>query len=199
MSVLRNVILILSVSGLGSCASMQGYTNCDVHSSSNLPSLHPSAFGVNLISTQQIVIEAKENKFEFVSLLEINPYQLSLVALTPVGQKLFQLQYRKQNLDYSGQGVPSSFDPAFLLTDISLIYGKEVLLQQCFAQTQIAFSAKEKINNSDKSMKRSFLVSGTENITIKYSSQDVWVSDIDFTNHTRDYTIKIKSLAVERL
>ena len=191
---LKLIFLLLGLLGLLSCASIQGYSNCDVHSASQLPSLHPSEFGVTLLSTQQIVIKTKKDKFEFISLLEIHQYQLSLAALTPVGQKLFQLQYQKQQLEYSGQGVPASFEPAFLLTDISLIYGEDESLRQCFAQARIPFSLSRDKNNT-----RSLRIGGTDDISIHYSGEKVWGSDITYTNHTRDYSIEIKSLGVERL
>jgi len=190
---------LLSLLNLTSCASIQGYTNCDVHSASQLPSLHPSEFGVTLLSTQQIVIKTKKDKFEFVSLLEIHPYKLNLVALTPVGQKLFQLQYQPQQLNFSGHGVPASFEPAFLLTDISLIYGKEKSLRQCFAQVKTPFSLKLSEDYAGKGMSRLLRVGGDDEITISYSGKEVWGSNIMFKNKSRHYSIEIKSLGVERL
>ncbi|VAX00628.1 hypothetical protein MNBD_GAMMA21-214, partial [hydrothermal vent metagenome] len=130
----------LSLLIVNSCSSIKSYSNCDVHSSSQLPSLYPSEFGVSLSSTQLIIITTKKEKFEFISLLEVYPQKINLVALTVVGQKLFQFQYKKKKLEYTGFGVPASFEPAFLLTDISLIYGKPDSLESCFSQARIPFS-----------------------------------------------------------
>ncbi len=188
------LVSLLSLLNLTSCAGIQGYSNCDVHAASQLPSLHPSEFGVTLLSTQKIVIRTKKEKFEFVSLLEIHPNKLSLAALTPVGQKLFQLQYQKQQLDYSGRGVPAGFEPAYLLTDISLIYGTDESLRQCFTQARIPFML-----SRDKDTTRLLRIGGTDEISIHYSDTKVWDSNISYTNHTRDYSIEIKSLGVERL
>ncbi len=182
-----------------SCASMQSYSNCDVHSSSQLPSLYPSEYAVTLVNTQQIVITTKKEKFEFISLLEIHPRQLSLVALTPVGQKLFQLQYQKKKLDYIGFGMPTSFNPAFLLTDISLIFGKQGSLESCFAQAKIPFSIAVDESSADKKFTRLVNMGAEDKITIEYSIKEIWGGDILFTNHTRDYSIAIKSLGVEPL
>lgn len=190
---------LLSLLIVISCSSIQSYSNCDVHSSSRLPSLYPSEFGVSLSSTQLIVITSKEEKFEFISLLEVYPQKISLAALTPVGQKLFQLQYQNKKLEYTGFGVPTNFDPAFLLTDISLIYGKPESLESCFSEAQIPFSIAIDERYAGNKLTRFVKIEGAGKITIEYSKKDVWGSNILFTNHSRNYSIAIKSLGVEPL
>ncbi len=198
-NIITTILFPLHLLSLGSCANIQSYANCDVHTDSQLPSLHPSEYGVSLLSTQQITINTTNDKFEFVSLLEVQPDKLSLVALTPIGQKLFQLQYRKQKLDYSGQGVPADFYPAYLLSDISLIYGKTKSLEYCFAQIRIPFTLDFGESYTDNHITRLIKIGNTEKITIEYSTKEIWESNITFTNHTRDYSIIIKPLSVERL
>jgi len=159
-----------------------------------MPILHPAAFNVYLISNQQVTITTEDHKFTFLAQLEINKDKLVLVALTPIGQKLFQIQYRKQDLKFERFGIPDAFNPAFLLADVSLIFGDHEVLNSCFRQTNLprpTISAIERL--------RIIHYSGQNEITVRYSTDDRWKSDIVFTNSARHYQIEIKSLGTEYL
>lgn len=189
VALLMSLILVMT-----SCASLQSYPLCDVHSDTGLPILHPVAFNAKLISNQHVMISTADNQFEFLSQLEISQDRLVLVALTPIGQKLFQIQYRKQQLQFERFGIPDTFNPAFLLADVSLIYGDNNVLHSCYQQAGLPLPA---INTMDK--QRTVRYPGQEAISITYSTANKWTSDIVFSNPVRDYKIEIKSLGVEQL
>jgi len=156
--------------------------------------LHPSAYNANLISNQHITISTAAEQFEFLSQLEVTPDRLVLVALTPIGQKLFQIQYRKQQLQFDRFGIPNSFNPAFLLADVSLIYGDSQMLNNCYQQAGNPVPAIIDVGN-----RRSVRYPDQEAINITYSTISKWKSDIVFSNPVRNYKIEIKSLGVEQL
>ena len=192
---IKNIILMFCLlPGLLSCASLQTYSSCDVHVDTEMPILHPAAFNVHLITNQQVTITTEDHKFTFLAQLEINKDRLVLVALTPIGQKLFQIQYRRQELKFERFGIPDTFNPAFLLADVSLIFGDREVLYNCFRQTNLP---RPTINAVERL--RIIHYSGQNEITIKYSADDRWRSDIVFNNPTRHYQIEIKSLGVENL
>lgn len=194
MKITNNILALCLLFGLTSCASFQPYLFCDVHLDTQLPILHPAAFGEHLISNQQVTITSTDHKFEFLAQLEVDKDRLVLVALTPIGQKLFQIIYRKQDLKFERFGIPDAFDPAFLLADISLIYGDERILDRCYSQTSLPHPEIEITKQQ-----RAVIYPEGNKISIIYSRNDRWASDIVFTNSIRSYKIEIKSLSVERL
>lgn len=194
MKIIKTTLLIGLIACLTSCASLQSFPTCDVHVDTELPILHPSAFAANLIINQQVTIETPEHEFDFISQFEVNNKQLILVALTPIGQKLFQIQYRPQELQFQRFGIPDSFNPAFLLTDVSFIYGDKKALETCYQLTHLP-----RPSISMQNQQRTISYPGQKDITITYSSTDKWSSNIVFKNPARNYTIEIKSLSVEHL
>jgi hypothetical protein len=194
MTRLSYLVLLSGLLNLSACATFTTYPNCDVPVDTGIPILHPSALSAKLIANQQVKITTADNQFEFLSQIEINQDKLILVALTPIGQKLFQIQYSKGSIQFERFGIPDSFNPAYLLADISLIYGDERGLNSCYLRSGIAAKA---INKS--SLERIIHYPDQEEISISYSTKSKWQSDILFTNPFRHYTISIKSLGVEHL
>jgi len=205
---LRMLFLVSLIACLNACASIQAYTQCDVHSVTGLPTLHPAAYGVTLISTQQISIKTRHRTFEFISLLEINSEKLSLVSLSPIGQKLFQIQYQAGELKFEGF-VAEYVEPAYLLSDISLIYGTKKALRQCFSRAKIPFSIKQTASQRNLRIGHT---PGQTHISIEYTGQENlpkinqhlnqdsnWNRNIIYKNPMRGYTLEMKSLGVERL
>lgn len=189
-----SIFLPFLILALNSCANFQSFPVCNIHSESGLPVLHPAAFNVNLISNQQVMISTADNQFEFLSQLEVTRDRLVLVALTPIGQKLFQIEYRKQQLQFERFGIPDSFNPAYLLADISLIYGEQNMLQRCYQQAALPLPI-----ITDSKLRRTVRYPGQDEISVTYSTTDKWASDIFFSNSSREYKIEIKSLGVEQL
>ena len=190
---MRFIILASFSLFLSACASFQSYSHCDIATDSGLPILHPQSFAVNLISTQQISLITEQQNFEFIAQLEINSERMILVSLTPIGQKLFQIQYSRGQLDFQRFGIPDTFNPAFLLTDISLVYGRGDILEKCFVQTRLPIQISQ-----NTSQKRIMIIDG-DAIEIQYSTNNPWQSEIELNNPARGYKIKIKPLALENL
>ena len=191
---LRMIFLLLFLPALNSCATFQSYLVCDIHNETGASILHPVAFNANLISNQHVTISTAEDRFEFLSQLEVNRNRLVLVALTPIGHKLFQIEYRRQQLVFERFGIPENFNPAYLLSDISLIYGSAPTLRECRRQSGLAPLQIREAGNQ-----RLVLYPEQEQVSIDYSTTDKWSSDIVFNNPMRGYKIEIKSLGLEQL
>lgn len=189
-----NILISLFGMLLSGCAGLTMHTDCDADTEHGVVILHPSAYKANLISNQQVTINTSETSFEFLAQLEISGERLALVALTPIGQKLFQIQYRPQRLSYDRYGIPDSLEPAYLLADIGMIYADKEMLDRCFRQA--GFPAP--VIEQEESIRR-IQFSGQKTIVISYSNKDKWNSDIMFSNPNRNYKIRIQSLAVEQL
>jgi len=194
MKRLKYVIFCCVFSSLSACASFTSYSLCDVPVDTGLPILHPVALKSHLIVNQQVTIANSQNQFEFLSQLEIRKDKLILVALTPIGQKLFQIQYSKQDIQFERFGIPDSFNPAYLLSDISLVYGEDEILNTCYQQAGLT-----SYTIATKDRQRTITYPGQAGISITYTKQDRWLSDVQFNNMDRNYTIMIKSLGVEYL
>ncbi len=194
MKIPNGILALCLLFALSSCASFQSYSLCDLHLDTEMVILHPSAFNERLISNQQVTITTAEHKFEFLAQLEVNKDRLVLVALTPIGQKLFQIVYRKKDLQFERFGIPDAFDPVFLLADVSLIYADDQTLNHCYSQTSLPRPVIETTKQQ-----RVVIYPGENEIRIIYSRADRWASNIVFINPIRGYKIEIKSLGVERL
>jgi hypothetical protein len=194
MTGLRHIILVSVLLNLTACAAFKIYPNCDVPVDTGIPILHPAALNANLVANQQVRISTKDDQFEFLSQIEVNNDKLILVALTPIGQKLFQIQYTQGKIQFERFGIPDSFNPAYLLADISVIYSEVRELNSCYQLSGISAKA---IDNS--TLQRTIYYPGHKEINISYSSDNNWTSNILFTNPVRHYTISIKSLSVEHL
>ena len=193
---LRYLIYVMLLP-LSACASFQSYGNCDVARTSGVPILQPAAFARHLISTQQVSINSEQGNFEFISQLEVSRDKLTLVALTPIGQKLFQIQYQPQLMNFERFGIPDSFDPVYLLGDISLIYADDATLNRCFAAAKLNMQVSSK-PTPQHTVVRHVKVDATS-VRIEYSTQDPWQSAIELHNPMRGYTLKVKPLALETL
>ncbi len=185
---------------LCSCATVPDKSvNCDINDETGLPVLRPAAFGKKINVSQLVKIESKNGKFEFISQLELDSSRLVLVAMTKLGQKLFQVVYQKGEIDFQSWGVSLEFDIAYLLTDISFIYAPHANLLECFMNQPTGLSVTE---DHEKRIRR---ISGTDYSgtdyagTVKYSSSSPWRGNITYVNAMLDYKIDITILGADTL
>lgn len=193
LRIFSGVLLLAPLSVLTGCASLQPYSSCDVSTGSGLPILHPAAFAVHQISSQQIHLHSAEQDFEFISQLEISPQRLILVALTPLGQKLFQIDYQAGTVDFQRFGIPDVFDPAYLLSDISFIYGPRSALQRCLLQAGLAVKIQQ------DTAQRRIIHSSNGLVEIRYATNRPWNGAITLNNQIQGYQLEIQPLSLESL
>jgi len=159
-----------------------------------MPIINPAYYDGDFIRTQQVKISSRQGDFEFISQLEVRRGSLVMVAMTPIGQKLFQIQYQDQQIHFDSFGMPVDFDPAYLLSDIGLIYSRADAISECLHQTG---SALQIVSASDR--RREFK-NQQQSITIDYLSRNQsGLEKIQYSNTWLDYLINIHSLEIERL
>jgi len=154
-----------------------------------LPVLNPAAYQRRIHTSQRVVIESRQGKFDFISQLEVDSERLVLVATSILGNKLFQVVYTRAEKDLQTWGVPLDFDIDYLLTDLSLIFGPASKLADCLSGSNSGISL---LDNYIDHTRR---VSGPDlTALVKYSQTDPWSGSIVYRNTTLDYTIAITML-----
>jgi len=173
----------------GSCASYNPDAVCDVNDTTGLPILRPAAYQKNINTSQHVTINSRNGKFEFISQLEIDSSRLVLVAMSVLGQKLFQVDYQQGKVNFVSWGVPLDFDAGYLLTDISFIFGPHDKLETCLRQINTGLH----FISDNESLKRQITGSDFSG-TVSYSTQSPWSGIIHYQNTTLNYKIDINIL-----
>ena len=184
--------ILLLVQG---CASLQQHQYCDVITAAGLPILHPDQFEGEFIRNQLVRIQSRQMDIEFISQLEVRHEELILVALAPIGQKLFQIQYKNGTIQFDTFGIPVDFDPAYLLADISLMYGRPQSLRRCLSDTGLQIQVQQMTAE-----KREFRDALQQTILVDYQDYgQPGKESIHLHNQSLDYQITIKTLEFDRL
>ena len=187
---MRRIMLIFVPAFLcSSCATYNSSSVCDVNDVTGLPILRPAAYQKNINTSQHVIINSKNGKFEFISQLEIDSTRLVMVAMSILGQKLFQVGYQQGKINFESWGVPLDFDAGYLLTDISLIFGPSDKLETCLRQINTGLYFK-----ADKETMARQIAGPDYSGTVSYSAHKPWTGIIHYENTTLNYNINIKIL-----
>jgi hypothetical protein len=185
---------ILFTALLNACAVLDQSQYCDSLTESGAPVIKSAYYDGEFIRSQLVSINSKQGKFEFISQLEVRKESLILVAMTPIGQTLFQIIYKDGHIQFDAHGMPADFKPAYLLADLGLIYGHDAAIQECLLHTISGVQVKTLLPN-----KREFLL-GASSIVIDYENRNqVGAEKITYVNTELDYRINIQTLEYERL
>ena len=178
---------------VGSCSTYQASDVCTVDTSSGLPVIHTEKFGYRLITSQKVVIVSSSDTFEFFTQLEVTDKELLMVAMSSLGNKLFQLSGRHGAAEITTWGVPLDFDAGYLMADLGLIYARPGIIMQCLVDTglPIKFSLPD-------TRTRTFMGKGID-ISIEYTGDGEWPATVRYINNVMSYEIQVQTLAVEFL
>ena len=191
---MRNMIICIFLLVQG-CASLQQHEYCDVITQAGLPILHPDQFEGEFIRNQLVKIQSRQLDIEFISQLEVRQHELILVALAPIGQKLFQIQYKNGTIHFEKFGNPVEFDPMYLLADVSLMYGRDQGIRRCLSDTH----ARIRVQQMTKE-KRTFMDDQQNTILIDYQDfGQAGKETIHLQNQALDYQITITTLELDHL
>lgn len=185
--------LILSGS-LASCAAPMPSEYCTLASTTGLPVIHPDKFGVRIITSQKVDIRNNDQHFEFYSQIEIADPRLIIVGLGLLGQKLFQVSYQQGSIEMQDTGVPLPFDPAYMLTDISLMYAPAESITRCIAEHKLPVDFTD---HRDKYLR--IFAGPLLSAQIEYKSKSAWPEEIRYFNKQGGYTINVLTLSKENL
>ena len=172
-----------------SCATFRPDRVCDLNENTGLPILKPAAFQKHINTSQHVVIDSAKGKFDFISQLEVSPSRLVLVAMSAVGQKLFQVVYQRGEIKFQSWGVPLDFDIGYLLTDLGFIYGADKVLESCLKEVSPELSYKV---NKEARIRQ---ITGPDfNGEVVYSEDNRWSGNIRYWNSKLKYNINIEIL-----
>jgi hypothetical protein len=140
--------------------------------------------------SQQVRLQRGEQSHELISQLELQPQQMTVVGLAPLGQALFTLIYDGHTLT-SEQSVllGNEFKAEYLLALLQLIYwpeeklnayldGARVKLEDC-----AAVLCRVLLSNDNRELMR-----------ISYSSRDIWHAEVTLNMPQADLKLNIKPL-----
>lgn len=193
MWLLRLSGLVLGGS-LASCAAPIQSEYCTLASTTGLPVIHPDKFGIRIITSQKVDIRNNDQHFEFYSQIEISDPRLVIVGLSSIGQKLFQVSYQHGSIEMQDTGVPLPFDPAYMLTDISLMYAPAESLNRCIAEHKLPVTFMEQPDANSRVFAGPLL-----SATVEFKSESDWPAQIHYVNKQNGYTINILTLSKENL
>lgn len=192
MRMLRQLFCLL-MPVLASCATYAPSDYCELDSASALPVMHADRLGHELITSQRVVIRSARGNFEFYAQLEIANRQLVLVAMSSLGNKLFQLTGSRGAAGLNTWGVPLDFDASHMLADLGLMYAPADAIRQCLAQTGAA------ITFAMPDAQTRILAGRNVDVRIEYSGQDRWPAAVHYYNRMLDYEIQVQTLSVDFL
>ncbi|MGG7093301.1 DUF3261 domain-containing protein [Shewanella indica] len=140
--------------------------------------------------SQQVRLQRGEQSHELISQLELQPLQMTVVGLAPLGQALFTLIYDGHTLT-SEQSVllGNEFKAEYLLALLQLIYwpeeklnayldGARVKLEDC-----AAVLCRVLLSNDNRELMR-----------ISYSSPNIWHAEVTLNMPQADLKLNIKPL-----
>ena len=184
-------LLLLIV--LASCATYQASEICTIDTTTGLPVIHADKLGHSIITSQKVLITNGSHSFEFYAQLEIANNQLVLVAMSSLGNKLFQLSGNRATAGINTWGVPLDFDASYLLADLGLIYAKADIIRQCLADTRmpIRFAVPDTHTRIFKG--------NDVDIRIEYAGNGEWPDEIHYRNNIMRYEIRVQTLSVDFL
>lgn len=190
---MRYLLLLLVLGGTG-CATLKHGQYCDLIPDTYMPIIKPGYYGEDFFRTQLVKITSKQGEFEFIGQLEVKHGKLILVAMTPIGQKLFQIGYQAGDIHFDTFGMRLDFDPAYLLADLGLIYANEQAIRQCLQQPGVVLQAA-----SISLQQREFIYRQSPLLIEYHGWNQSGHEQIVYQNKSLDYKIEIQTLEIERI
>jgi hypothetical protein len=182
------VLLLLSVSG------------CQ-HFNPTLPSqikpllqLSTAELSREISVVQKVNANYQGRQQSFIAQLEITKNELIMVGLTEFGAKLFTLRYDNRVIDYQPSPLlKMPMDPAFLLSDLQLIYWP-------IKSIKAALAVEQQLQQSEVApFKRQLFIAKQQAVTIRYSNKQPWLGSVSFRQLQNNYALDIQTLDISEL
>ncbi|ABZ74945.1 conserved hypothetical protein [Shewanella halifaxensis HAW-EB4] len=154
-------------------------------------------------ATQKVSIQTQDSQHELLSQLELEPQQLTLVGLAPLGQALFTLTYDGNTLiSEQSQLLGDQFKAEYLLAIMQLIYWPDASvnphLQGAKMQSYDCDSALCRgLFFANNKAKNGTIDSAADNqpiIAIRYSSLDKWQAHVSLSIDAANFKLAISPL-----
>lgn len=150
------------------------------------------AHGSRIRVRQLVTIEHGGNAMSFEALLDIQPSEINLIAVDPLGRRALTLNWDGARLVVEkAPFVPDSVRPDCLLADLIAVYWPAPVVQQALAAT----GAKVE----DHGHRRIIAADGAELLKADYAwtAKSSLVGTMKYANLSWGYTVSVKSLEVK--
>lgn len=155
----------------------------------------PRRLGARVRAEQKIEARYGEKGGTFISVLEVTPEKMTVLAATPTGQRMFTLQLSETGtLDFD-PGILQSMGirPEYIIADIQLIFWPPDAVRDALRESKLTL----RVTDTPR-VKREVLLDGRPVLDIEYSDKNPWRGSIVFRNFDRKYTFTIVNLNFEK-
>ena len=152
--------------------------------------LPPESFGQSLSLLQSLEINYKGESRQLLAQLEINPNKITLVGLSPLGNRLFTVLWTGESLseEYLAEW-PFPFSPKHILADVQLALWLKIPQQDGFKIREI----------QSPQLRREILRNEEIVMRISYETRPFWQGEILIQHLERGYQLSIQTLQSNQL
>ena len=152
--------------------------------------LPPESFGQSLSLLQSLEINYKGESRQLLAQLEINPNKITLVRLSPLGNRLFTVLWTGESLseEYLAEW-PFPFSPKHILADVQLALWLKIPQQDGFKIRDI----------QSPQLRREILRNEEIVMRISYETRPFWQGEILIQHLERGYQLSIQTLQSNQL
>ncbi len=149
--------------------------------------MHPKSFGQSLSIVQSLEVIYKGETQQLLAQLEITPLKMTLVGMSPMGNRLFTVIWNGRSLhDKHLSQWPLPFEPKHILADVQLALWNDISSQKELTIVE---------DNSTK-MTRMIHGNGKALMRIKYNTRPFWHGKILVEHLERNYKLKIQTIQI---
>jgi hypothetical protein len=130
----------------------------------------------------------KEQNYDFNLLTKFAPDEITTIALTKFGARIFTAKYNNKSIEFTPTPLlpqAGTIRPEYILADMQWIY---------WPMEEIQKNLSGGITISELPLKRVLTKGGKTIIEISYSKKDKWQSVIYYKNFERNYEYSIENL-----
>ena len=152
--------------------------------------LPPESFGQSLSLLQSLEINYKGENRQLLAQLEINSNKITLVGLSPLGNRLFTVLWTGESLseEYLAEW-PFPFSPKHILADVQLALWLKIPQQDGFKIREI----------QSPQLRREILRNEEIVMRISYETRPFWQGEILIQHLERGYQLSIQTLQSNQL
>ena len=186
---LLNLILILLL--LSGCLSkyQNSIEHVSVADTVNYTLLPTIPFSNGLTLTQSATVTYQDESHDLIFHTEITNRQLTMVGLSPTGTRLFTIMMQEGTVNAEGfSSMIDAIKPEYLLADLQLSLWPQEQINQNLSGANV-----EEVD----SLTRSLVQNNDTIIIIRYSEEERFKGDIQFTHHQRGYNLSLTPLSIE--
>jgi hypothetical protein len=160
----------------------------------SLQLMSPAALGISQVLTQSVTIKHANEEHNMLAQIEIDSHSLVFVGMTPLGQRLFSIEYRANKWHYDvDQILQDRINLEYLLADFQLSYWSPELLQQRLSGGTLQLeAANRRVIYRERD--------GKKLIDIRYDNKSApWKGKLELRHLERNYSVFVETLSVEEL